>query len=202
MLSRPYTAEEARIIVQEMADTLAMKLFEKKLVTDQIVLHIGYDIKNLKDPVCREYFHGEIKTDHYGRLVPKHAHGTENLEFYSSSARHLTDAAKKLYDRITDQFLFVRRITLCANHVIKEDAAEKEQEYEQLSLFSAGFSEDALASPEKELRKKILEREKNIQKAISEIHKKYGKNALVKGIDLLEGATKTARNAQIGGHKK
>lgn len=203
VLSHPYASWEARIIVQEMADTLAMKLLEKKLVTDQIVLHVGYDIKNLKDPVCRDHYRGEIKTDHYGRPVPKHAHGTANLESYCSSARQLVGAAETLYDRITDQTLFVRRITLCANHVIKEDAAEKKEKYEQLSLFSCDFSDDAFPmNSDKEQQEAVLEREKNIQKAVLEIHKKYGKNALVKGIDLLDSATKTERNEQIGGHKK
>ncbi len=194
VLSRPYQTEEAKIIVREMADTLVMKLVRKKLATGQMTLHVGYDAENLKDPLKKEQYHGEIKSDHYGRSVPKHAHGTTNLKFPCSSTKLITDALSELFDRIITPGLLIRRITLCANHVIPESQAETNVTYEQLSLFD-------LLEPNKTAdQKKFLEREKHIQEAVLKIHQKYGKNALFKGTDLLEGATTLQRNEQIGGH--
>lgn len=194
VLSEPYTNEKARLIVWEMTDLLALDLTEKGLVSDQIVLTIGYDIKNLADAASQKNYHGEITTDRYGRKVPKHAHGTINLDRQTASSRLMTEAALSLYDRITDKELLVRRITVAACHVNDESSAAHTQKYRQLTLFD---NEPA----EEDHREQALEKEKKMQKAMIEIKKKYGKNAILKGINLEDGATAKARNSQIGGHR-
>ncbi len=194
VLSEPYTNEKARLIVWEMTDLLALDLTEKGLVSDQIVLTIGYDIKNLADVASQKNYHGEITTDRYGRKVPKHAHGTINLDRQTASSRLMTEAALSLYDRITDKELLVRRITVAACHVVDEASAAHTNNYRQLTLFD---NEPA----EEDHREQALEKEKKMQKAMIEIKKKYGKNAILKGMNLEDGATAKARNSQIGGHR-
>lgn len=194
VLTRPYKTEEARLIVQEMTDLLVLKLVEKGLVTDKLVLHIGYDAESLSDPSARDSYHGEIKTDRYGRSVPKHAHGTTTLDFSCSSHTLLIQAMLDLYDRIVNPLFLVRRITVCACHVITEAQSQNAGIYRQLSLF------DTEASIEDDTLKNQLKRERKLQKAVIEIHKKYGKNALLKGMNLLDSATTRTRNEQIGGH--
>lgn len=195
VLSTPYSNEKARLIVWEMTDLLALDLTEKGLVSDQIVLTIGYDRQNLADPAEQEKYHGEISIDRYGRKVPKHAHGTINLNRQTASSRLMTEAALSLYDRITDKNLLVRRINVTACHVVDEFSATDKNKYRQLTLFDNDTPE------EEDRREKALEREKKMQKAMVEIKKKYGKNAILKGINLEEGATAKVRNSQIGGHK-
>ncbi|MCM1569766.1 MAG: DNA methylase [Roseburia sp.] len=197
VLHCPYSFEKARLIVQEMTDALALELVEKGLVTDQMVLTIGYDIENLTDSARGEPYQGEIVTDRYGRKIPKHAHGTANLSRQTSSARLITQAVLELYDRITNRKLLVRRVTVGANHVVGEDLLNEQEAYTQLDLFT---DYEAL-SREGEKEEARLEREKRMQKAVLDIKKKYGKNAVVKGINLEEGATAIQRNTQIGGHK-
>lgn len=197
VLHSPYTFEKARIIVMEMADLLVLDLVDKGLVTDQIVLTIGYDIENLNDSKIAKEYKGEIKIDHYGRKVPKHAHGTTNLSKKTSSTKLIIEAVLELYDQIVNPKLLVRRVTLTANHVVDEKNAMEENFYEQIDLFTYyNFDEQ---KQQEELEE--LEREKRIQKAVLDIKKRYGKNAILKGMNLQEGATTMERNHQIGGHK-
>ena len=192
-----YDFEKARLIVREMIDLLVLDLVDKGLVTDQIVLTVGYDIENLSDPVRRKAYKGQITTDRYGRQVPKHAHGTANIGRYTSSTRLVTDAVLELYDRIVDKSLLVRRLNISVNHVICEADVPKENKVEQLDL----FTDYAALEKEKEKEDAALEREKKMQQAVLTIKKKFGKNAILKGMNLQEGATAKDRNAQIGGHK-
>ena len=198
VLQCPYSYEKARLIVQEMTDLLVLDLVDKGLVTDQIVLTIGYDIENLTDPEIRKSYHGEIVTDHYGRKVPKHAHGTANLDRKTSSTMVIMDAVLDLYSRIVDPGLLVRRVTIAANHVVEDSGPLQEtQAFEQLDLFT---DYEALEKKRQEEAIK-LQKEKQIQHAMLAIKKKYGKNAILKGINLEDGAMTQERNNQIGGHK-
>ncbi|MCM1439751.1 MAG: DNA methylase [Roseburia sp.] len=195
VLQMPYTYEKGMMIVREMTDLLVLDLVEKRLVTNQIVLTIGYDIENLTNPKINDCYDGEIVTDHYGRKVPKSAHGSINLKRYNSSTRLITDAVIELYERIVDKNLLIRRVYVVANHVISE--SEIQEQPEQLNLFT-NFEE--LEETAKE--NAALEKERKIQDTVLSVHKKYGKNALIKGRDLEFGATAIERNNQIGGHKK
>ena len=197
VLHCPYSREKARLIVREMTDQLVLDLVDKELVTDQIVLTVGYDIENLTDPVRAQDYQGPVTVDYYGRRVPKHANGTVNLGRHTSSTKLITDAVLSLYDRITDPALLVRRITLGANHVIGESAAESNAYPEQLDMFC---DYETLCS-QREQEEAVLDREKRRQKVVLEIKKKYGKNAILKGTNLEEGAAARARNCQIGGHR-
>ena len=197
VLQCPYDYKKARLIVQEMTDLLVLDLVEKGLVTDQMVLTVGYDIDNLTDPSIKKLYKGEITTDHYGRKIPKHAHGTANIGRQTSSTMLIMDAVMKLYDNIVDRNLMVRRIYVTANHVVSEYLSAKTQSFEQLDLFT---DYEALEQKNKEEEEK-LKREKQMQQAMLEIKKKFGKNAILKGMNLEEGAMTKERNQQIGGHK-
>ena len=195
---------QAKIVVREMAEQLAMDLVEKKLVTDQIVLTVGYDIDNLKIPEIADHYHGEITVDRYGRSVPKHAHGTGNLDAMTASVSRITETTMGLYERIVDPMLLTRRITLVANHLKDADSVKEEPFYEQLDLFSGGFlqtGQKETSRETKQLEKERLEKEKHLQEAMLSVKSKYGKNAILKAADLQEGATTIDRNRQIGGHK-
>ena len=192
-----YPFEKARLAAKEMADLLALDLVEKGLVTNQIVLTVGYDIDNLKDPALRKKYGGEVKTDRYGRKIPKHAHGTVNLKQYTSSTRQIIQAVTELFDCIVDEKLLVRRLSMAAAHVIPEAEAQNEPRFEQMDL----FTDYAALQKEQEKQEAELERERKMQKAVLEIKKKFGKNAVLKGMNLEEGATARDRNSQIGGHK-
>lgn len=197
VLQCPYGFENAKLIVREMTELLVLDLVDKELVTDQMVLTVGYDIENLTDPNARQAYHGTVTTDHYGRSVPKHAHGTAGLTGYTSSTKLILEAVIELFDRIVDPGLLVRRLNLVANHVIAETGVPKEAGFTQLDLFT-----DYAAEQEKQSKLDAeLEREKKAQKAMLAIKKKYGKNAILKGMNLQEGATTIDRNKQIGGHK-
>ena len=197
VLHQPYTAEKTRLIVKEMMDVLALDLVDKRLVTNQVVLTVGYDIENLTNPKYRNRYKGEIVTDGYGRKKPKHAHGTINLEKYTSSSRRLCDAVLELYDRIINPELLVRRVTMSVNRVVDEQSVEDKPVYEQLNLFTDYAAEEK----KQEEEKAALEKEKRMQQAMLSIKKKYGKNAILKGMNLEEGATTKDRNNQIGGHR-
>ena len=198
VLHCPYEAEKAKLVLREMADMLSLDLVEKGLVTDQLVVTIGYDIENLTDPQRRKKYHGDIVKDHYGRQIPKHAHGTINLEGYTSSTKKIVGAAAELYDRIVDKNILVRRLNIVANHVLPESAAPKKNEgFQQLDL----FTDYAALQAEQEQERAALDREKKMQQAMLTIKKKFGKNAILKGMNLEEGATAKDRNKQIGGHK-
>ena len=198
VLHCPYEAEKAKLVLREMADMLTLDLVDKGLVTDQIVVTVGYDIDNLTDPERRAKYHGAIVKDGYGRQIPKHSHGTINLDGHTSSTKKIMCAVSELFDRITDKSLLIRRLNVTANHVIAESAAPKKNDgYEQLDL----FTDYAALQAEQEQEQRELEREKKMQKAMLTIKKKFGKNAILKGMNLEEGATAKDRNAQIGGHK-
>ena len=196
VLACPYNAEKAKLVTREMADALALDLVDKKLVTDQIVLTVVYDTENITDPARKARYHGEIEKDYYGRAVPKKAHGSINLGGHTSSTKKILSAVTELYDRIVDKDLLVRRMYVVANHVLPESDAPEKGDV-QLDLFT-----DYAAEEEKQKAEAAaLEREKKIQAATLAIKKKYGKNAILKGMNLQEGATAMERNAQIGGHK-
>lgn len=197
VLQCPYDFEKAKLVVWEMADILVLDLVDKGLVTDQIVLTIGYDIENLTDPERRTKYQGAITTDHYGRSIPKHAHGTANLGKHSSSTREILQTASELFDRIVDKKLLIRRINITANHVINEAAVPKPFDMEQLDL----FTDYTAIQKQHEKEAAELKREKRMQKAMLTIKNKFGKNAILKGKNYEDGATAKDRNAQIGGHK-
>ena len=193
VLQCPYPFDKALLVAQEMADQLVLDLLEKGLATDQIVLTVGYDIENLSDPARRQDYRGAVTTDFYGRRVPRHAHGTAALGGHTASAKRIIHAVTDLFRRIVDPHLLVRRITLTANHVIDERAAAGSACYEQLDL----FTDPAAAQKEQA----ALAREREMQRAVLALRRKYGKNAVLKGMNLQEGATAISRNGQIGGHK-
>ena len=198
VLHCPYEADKAKLVLREMADALALDLVDKRLVTDQVVVTIGYDIENLTDSECRKNYHGDVVKDHYGRAIPKHSHGTENLDGHTSSARKILDATSALFDRIVDKNLLVRRLNITANHVIPEsDAPKKNGSYEQLDLFTDYEALEVQRAQEEA----ELERERKMQKAMLTIKQRYGKNAILKGMNLQDGATAKDCNAQIGGLK-
>ncbi|MCR5786015.1 MAG: DNA methylase [Eubacterium sp.] len=199
VLMSPYTAEKAKIIVREMTDLLVLDLVKKGLVCSQVVLDVGYDTENLTDPERLKAYRGAVETDHYGRKIPKPAHGSKNTEGYTSSTKEIIEAVLELYDDITDYNLLIRRITVTANHVIRESEALKEEDesFTQLDLFT-DYEAKEKEKVEKEIQKK---KEKRLQKAVLEIKDRYGKNAILKGTNFEEGATTIERNNQIGGHK-
>ena len=238
VLQNAYTYEKTRIVVREMMELLALDLVDKGLLTNQIVLTVGYDIENLSDPERRKAYKGEITVDGYGREVPKHAHGTGNLPFSTASTKLTTDCVLEVFDRVVDESLLTRRISITANNLVLESEYKRESEVasaepEQLSMFDmlAGggapqerepaFSKDNSSYSElgeEKPRNSVvaesisgsagndndedaLEKEKQVQEAMLKIKKRFGKNAILKGTNLQEGATAKERNAQIGGHK-
>ncbi len=197
VLHCPYSFEKARMVVAEMLELLALDLVEKRLVTDQIVLTVGYDISNLTKPEIAAGYLGEVTIDSYGRKIPKHAHGTANIGLHTSSAVLITNAVMELFDNIVDEGLLVRRINISANHIMPEESVKEEKEYEQLDLFTDYEEAEKQRKKQQTARKK----EHSIQKTTVELRKQFGKNAVLKGINLKEGATTKDRNSQIGGHK-
>lgn len=190
VLHRPYNYKEAEIVLKEMLEALSLDLVDKGLVTNQIVMTVGYDISNKKDNI-------EMKVDRYGRKIPKHSHGTENLDEYTSSTMLITEAGIKLYHKILHKDLLIRRLYITANHVIEENVVVNKKKYHQLDIFS-DYNE---VVKNEEQTKKALKKEKDLQKAMLDIKKKFGKSAVLKGTDLQDGATQLDRNKQIGGHK-
>jgi DNA polymerase V len=196
VLTCPYTAEKARVVVREMADGLAMELLDKRLLTDQVVLTVGYDKDSLTDQNVREHYSGAITKDYYGRLVPKHAHGSRNLHGHTSSAMTIMEAVAALYDEIIDKTLLVRRLNVTANHIVTEEyQRRKGREPRQLDLFER-IDTDA----DKE-REASLEKERRVQETVLEIKKRFGKNSILRGLNFADGATMKERNRQIGGHR-
>ena len=184
-------------MIREMADLLALDLVEKRLVTDQIVLTVGYDIENLNDPARRKEYRGEVVMDRYGRRIPKHAHGTGNLDRQTSSAKLIIKKTLELYDRIMNRKLLIRRISLTANHLADESTIKEKTVYEQMDL----FTDYSALEKERQKEQAALERERKMQKAVLDIRRKFGKNAILKGMNLEEGATARDRNGKIGGHQ-
>lgn len=187
--------KEAGLILKEMADALSLDLAAKHLVTDSVVLNVAYDRTSLDDEKAAASCHGELETDWYGRLVPKHAHGTARLGSYTASTRRIVEAASRLFERIVDENLLVRKLYLTAGHVKEDESADGQ--YYQMDLFQ-DFGEEGKKKHEEEEK---LAREKKLQSAVVGLREKFGKNAVLKGMDLEEGATQIQRNGQIGGHK-
>lgn len=192
VLHCPYPAVQAKTVVKEMTEMLSLDMVEKGVVCDQIVLGIGYDRENVT-----KGFEGETVTDYYGRQVPKHAHGSENLGRYTSSTRLMEDCVCRIFDRIVDPSMLIRRINVCANHVIYEKDIPGGNGSPELDLFSDVESEEKKL----EEAEKSLEKERRIQETIISLHRKYGRNSVLKGMNFEEGATAKDRNKQIGGHK-
>ena len=236
VLQNAYTYDKTRIVVREMMELLALDLVDKGLLTNQIVLTVGYDIENLSDPERRRAYKGEITVDGYGREIPKHAHGTGNLPFSTSSTKLTTDCVLEVFDRVVDESLLTRRISITANNLVLESKYKRESEVasaepEQISMFDMLAGGDDSQAPERVSSKEAtvyseqdkpnstmvaesilgstgndndedaLEKEKQVQEAMLKIKKRFGKNAILKGTNLQEGATAKERNAQIGGHK-
>ena len=238
VLQNAYTYDKTRIVVREMMELLALDLVDKGLLTNQIVLTVGYDIENLSDPERRKAYKGEITVDGYGREVPKHAHGTGNLPFSTASTKLTTDCVLEVFDRVVDESLLTRRISITANNLVLESEYKRESEVasaepEQISMFdmlarggtpqerepasskdNSSYSElgeekprdsvvaeSTSGSAASDKSEDALEKEKQVQEAMLKIKKRFGKNAILKGTNLQEGATAKERNAQIGGHK-
>ena len=197
VLQSPYSFEKARLIVQEMTDLLVLDLVDKRLVTDQIVLTVGYDIESLSDPKISAKYKGKVETDRYGRKVPKSAHGSINLGKHTSSTKLIVNSALELYDRIVNNDLLVRRMYVVANHIVPEDSIDTQSSSEQLDL----FTDYAEVEKKRKQERKDEQRERNEQEAILNIQHRFGKNAILKGMNFLDGATTKDRNEQIGGHK-
>ena len=197
VLQYPYPFAKAKLVVHEMADQLSLDLVDKGLVTDQLTLTIGYDIDNLRNQEISSTYQGDVTVDRYGRTVPKQAHGTENMDVYTSSTKHIVRAALALFDRIVDKRLLVRRIYLTANRVVSESSAPNRREVEQLDLFTDYAALECRQAEETA----ALEREKKMQRTMLDIKRRFGKNAILKGMNLEDGATTIDRNGQIGGHK-
>lgn len=197
VLQNPYTFEKAKLVTREMTEALVLDLVEKGLVTDKMTITIGYDIENLTRPEIRRQYSGSTTKDHYGREVPKHAHGTTNLKKPTSSTRLITDAVMELFDRIVNPLLLVRRLNVVAERIVGEDTVQDNDGPVQLELFT---DYDALER-ERQAEDELLQRERHIQEAMLDIKRKFGKNAIHKGTSLEEGSTAIERNKQIGGHK-
>lgn len=195
VLQSPYEFDKARLVVREMADALALDLVDKGLVTNQLVLTVGYDIENLSG--LRPAYQGEVTVDRYGRKIPKHAHGTANLPGYTSSGEDLLRAVTELYDRIVDRNLLIRRLTISANRLLDEISAREKEAPEQLDL----FTDYAAQQKQAEEKAAAHAKERKLQEAMLGVKKRYGKNAILKGMNLEEGATAKDQNEKIGGHQ-
>ena len=198
VLKEPYPFEKARVVLSEMADSMSLKLFSKRMATNQLVLTVSYDAVNISDPALRKKYDGPVTTDYYGRPAPKHANGTENLEQYTSSAATIIPATLRLFDRITHSELLIRRLSLSTNNVILESQIQSSVVASpQLNLFT---DYEAVAQ-QRQHAQEVRARERRLQKAQLDIKTRFGKNALLRGISFTEGATARERNEQIGGHK-
>ena len=197
VLHCPYEFDKARLVVKEMTDLMVLDLVDKGLVTNQIVLTIGYDIENITDKNRSQSYKGTVTTNYYGKKVPKPAHGTTNLPKQTSSTTLITNAVMELYDKIVNKKLLIRRINIVANKLVDEHSVKNANKYEQLDL----FTDYEILKKQREKENAESEREKRMQNTILDIKKKFGKNAILKGMNLQKGATAKDRNNQIGGHK-
>lgn len=198
VLQEPYTFEKARVVAKEIADGMALDLVDKHLVTNQLVLSVGYDIESLTNPAIRATYDGPVVTDHYGRSVPKPAHGTARLGFYHSSSKLIIEAVTQLFDKIVNPHLLIRRMSLTVDHVVDEKVMDKQAAApKQLNL----FEDSETVQKNEQQQRSALAREHRMQRTLLDIKKKFGKNAILKGTDFEDGATTRDRNSQIGGHK-
>ena len=195
VLTEPYEAHKARVVSLEMADNIALKLVDKGLVTDQVVLSVNYDVENLQKSELRKKINSEIVTDYYGRKVPKGVHGSANLPKPTSSSRLISNAVAEIFDSIVNPKLLIRRLTIVVNHVVPETSVREIPR--QLNLFSDHDTEEQHEKTVSE----ALEKEHRLQKAQVVLKKRFGKNVILKGLNFEEGATAKERNQQIGGHK-
>ena len=198
VLQEPYTFQKARVVIQEMAEGMALDLVAKRMVTDQLVLTVGYDAECLTRPDIRDLYHGDITTNYYGKLVPKHAHGSLRFDKPTSSSRLLMNGAAELFDRHVNPNLLIRRLNLCVNHVVPESTlAQQPAQPQQLDLFT---DYETLERQQQEEQAR-LDKERRLQEAQLKIKQRFGKNAILRGLNYSEGATAKERNAQIGGHR-
>ena len=198
VLQEPYSFKKARVVIQEMAEGLALDLVRKRLTTDQLVLTVGYDAECLTRPEIREIYHGEITTNYYGKAVPKHAHGTYNFDMPTSSSQLIMNGAAELFDRCVNPDLLIRRLNLTTNHVVSEASVAVQQKTPlQLDLFT---DYEALEK-QRQLEQEQFAKERRMQEAQLRIKQRFGKNAILRGLNFNEGATAKERNSQIGGHK-
>ena len=198
VLQEPYTFQKARVVIQEMAEGMALDLVAKRMVTDQLVLTVGYDAECLTRPDIRDLYHGEIITNYYGKLVPKHAHGSLRFDKPTSSSRLLMNGAAELFDRHVNPNLLIRHLNLCVNHVVSESTlAQQPAQPQQLDLFT---DYETLERQQQEEQAR-LDKERRLQEAQLKIKQRFGKNAILRGLNYSEGATAKERNAQIGGHR-
>ena len=198
VLQYPYDFKKARVVIQEMAEGLALKLVSRRLVTDQIVVTVSYDAENLTRPDIRDNYHGPVVTNHYGKPVPKHAHATFNFDCPTSSSQQLMEGAATLFDRCVNPSLLIRRLNITTSHVVPESTvAATEKAPQQLDLFT---DYEALEKQRQEKQAK-LDKERSMQEAQLRIKQRFGKNAILRGLNFDEGATAKERNKQIGGHK-
>lgn len=198
VLQEPYTFKKARVVILEMAEGMTLDLVSKHMVTDQLVLTVGYDAECLTRPEIREKYHGEITTNYYGKPVPKHAHGTSSFDKPTSSSRIIMEAAAALFDRLVNSDLLIRRLNLCVNHVVPESTITAQPEKpQQLDL----FTDYEVLEKQRQEEQSRLDKERRLQEAQLKIKRRFGKNAILRGLNYEEGATAKERNAQIGGHK-
>ena len=197
VLHEAYNYEKTSLIVKEMTEALSLLLVEKKFLTDKLVLTIGYDVSNLTDQNIKKNYHGKIVLDHYGRFVPAHSHGTINLDKKTSSTRLIMKAVLSLFEEIVNKKLLVRRINISALNLSSESDLKSQIVYKQFDLFN-----DAKEIEEHEKKEKIDEKyEKKLQETMIELKKKYGKNSILKAMNLESGATMIQRNLEVGGHR-
>ena len=192
-----YDYQKTKLIIKEMSDLLSLDLVSKRLVTNQLILTVGYDVENLTNPEIKRKYHGEITVDHYGRPVPKHAHGTFNIDHYTSSSKVIVESMVELYERIINKDLLIRRLTVVVANVINEDDVVEKPKIEQFNLFEEQIDKTEMLEKQKQQEKE----ENKLQHVLLGIKNKYGKNAILKGMNLEEGGTTIERNGQIGGHK-
>lgn len=198
VLNQPYTYRKARVVIQEMADQASLNLVSRRLVTDQIVINVGYDTESLKAHDGMDEYTGDISTDYYGRKVPKHVHGAYRFSVPTSSSRQIVDAAVGLFDRIVDKRLFIRRLNITTNHVVPEyHPANKKHQSVQLEL----FAEEKQSVELRDAELKNREKERRIQETVISLKERFGRNSILRGLNFDEGATARERNLQIGGHK-
>ena len=198
VLTEPYSFEKARVVIMEMADSMALKLVSKQLVTDQVTLYVGYDAESLKDESTRTKYNGEIKQNYYGKMVPKHAHGSTSLTFPTSSTQIITEAVTSLFDKNVNPILLIRRLNITVNNLKTEEEVSRDKEPVQLDLFCDYEKKER----EEMERKATLDKEHRIQEAQISIKRRFGKNSILRGLNFQEGATAKERNKQIGGHKE
>lgn len=197
VLTEPYTWEKARVVAREMAEAASLRLVAHRMVTDQVILNVGYDVENLADPDRSQHYDGPIHIDRYGRRVPKSVHGTANFPQHTSSTNTITNAVAGIFDSVVDRQLLIRRLNITTNHVVSEDNAHEANQ----TVWPDLFADNQATAQHDNDQQKQQEKERRMQEAQLAIKQRFGKNAILRGVNFEEGATARERNAQIGGHK-